>query len=374
MRSLFAIIAITMVVAPAVGQSTGAPGVNDFTVNGNGSGGTSCVASTLSGNNTFAVNGPPNCGVTFVYSPTCMPGAVTFGPGTVDIDLSNFVVVVDGPGLLGSNGLSPLGWADGNGNWSVTFSSGAAALTAGSPFGAFQCAVLDPTTMGITPTQAHDTTVSSCFASILWTSVPDDGSLQVPLTSNASFYGTSYTDLYVNSNGYISFGTGDTDFTDTEAEFLANVPRIAVWEDWQPNALTSGPTSYGEANDIFTLSFDNCDNWASGGDSNTFCMSIELDSGSTPGAISISMGTMQLAAGNDGLPIVGITPGNGISLPNSIDLSLVATAPHLPATANDAVYEDFLLAGVFDLQNTTVTFTPTAVSSTGAVTGPYIAN
>ncbi len=375
MRSLLAIIAAAILVAPVFGQTTGVPNVNDFTINGNGSGGTSCIASNLSGSNTFTVSAAPNCGITFVYSPTCLPGALPFGPGSVDIDLNNFTVIIDGPGLLETNGFAPLGWGDTNGTWALSISSGAVALTPGAAFGAFQCAVLDPVTGGLSPTPAHVTTVGGCFASTTWQGVPDDGSLQVLLATNASFYGTSYLDLYVNSNGFISFGIGDADFTDTEAEWLAGVPRFGVWEDFQPNAPSSGTTTYGENAGVFTLAFENCDNWASGGDNNTFCMSIELDnSGAIPGTVSIAMLTMQLAAGNDGLPIVGITPGGGLSLPNSIDLSTVATTPYLPSNATDAVYEDFLQAGVFDLQSTTVTFTPTGVSAAGAFTGPYITN
>ena len=375
MRSLLVIAVVGSVLVPGMAQSTGAPGVNDFTINGNGTGGTSCVASTLSGTNTFSVSGVPNCGVTFVYSPNCVPGSLALGPGTVDIDLSNFTVVIDGPGLLESNGLSGLGWADSNGTWTMSINSGAIALTPGGYFGAFQCAVLDPATGGIVPTQAHAATVGSCFASTAWVGVPDDGSLQVLLSSSVGFFGTSYLDVYVNSNGFVSLGVGDADFTDTEAEWLAGAPRFGVWEDFQPNALSSGPTTYGENNGVFTLAFDNCDNWASGGDTNTFCMSIELDnSPGLPGTVSITMLTMQLAAGNDGLPIVGITSGGGLSLPNSIDLSAVATTPFLPTNANDAIYEDFLLSGVFDLQSTTVTFTPSGLSGAGATTGPYIAN
>jgi len=386
MRILFPCF-LALIAVPLSAQTTGVPGINDFTVNGSGSGGTSCVASTLATNNTFSIAGPPSCGVTFVYSPTCIPGALPFGSGSVDIDLGNFISIIDGPGILGANGLSPLGWGDSAGNWSLSVAMGLSALTPGASFGAFQCAVLDPGFGGVEPTQAHSLTVTGCAGSTTWPMPPDDGSLNLLLTSNVSFYGGSYPDIWVNSNGFVSFGAGDADFTDSEAEWLGGVPRFGVWEDFQPNAPTSGPTTFGEDGaGLFTLSFDAVDNWASGGDNNTFCLQIETDAGALPGTITITMDTMQLAAGNDGLPIVGITPGaDAMAVPaivNSLDLSTITSslggAPYLAAGMRDPIYQDFInpaTAELFDMANTVLVFTPTGVAPvSGAPTRPDICN
>lgn len=363
MRILIAFVALALVVTPSFAQSTGVPGVNDFTVNGNGSGGTSFVASSINGvTDTFAVSAGGGNGVIFAHSPNAVAGALPLGSGTVDIDLTNFTVIIDGPGLVTPGPLSALGWTDGTGNWSLTVNGGGVVMP-GTPFGTFQCAVFDPTTGAIEPTQAH-----TCTGSLpLWVNPPDDGFLQVVLSASATFYGTAYPDVFLGSNGFISFGAGDGDFTDSEAEFLANAPRIACWEDFQPNAATSGPTTYGEVAGVFQLNFQNCDNWASGGDNNTFSFGIDI----TTGIITITTQQMDLAAGNNGLPILGITPGGGLSAANNQDASMFAGTPYLAPGAMDAIYEDFNLSGAFDLTNpTTITFTP----SGGAGIGPYLAN
>ena len=56
------------------------------------------------------------------------------------------------------------------------------------------------------------------------------------------FYGSNYTQLYVCSNGYVTFGTALTDFTPTDAEMNSGPPRIApFWTDLNcpPNAVTT---------------------------------------------------------------------------------------------------------------------------------------
>jgi hypothetical protein len=46
------------------------------------------------------------------------------------------------------------------------------------------------------------------------------------------FYGTNYTSLWVSSNGYISFGTSNNDYTPSESEFVFGPPRMAgFWTD-----------------------------------------------------------------------------------------------------------------------------------------------
>jgi len=364
MRILIAVIALALVATPSFAQSTGVPAVNDFTINGNGSGGTSMVASDINGaNNTFAVSASGGgLGIIFAHSTNAAVGALPLGGGSVDIDLTMYTVILDGPGLLAPGPLSALAWTDSGGMWSLNIAGGGN-VSAGQAFGHFQCAIFDPATGGIEPTQAHTGTGSLP----LWVGVPDDGSLNVFLSAPVTFYGVAYPDIWLNSNGNMTLGGGDPDFTNTEAEYLANFPRISVWEDFNPSAVTSGPTTYGEVAGTFVLNFVNCDNWGSAGDNNTFTMGIEL----ATGIVTITTQQMDLAAGNAGLPIVGITPGGGLSMSNHQDLSTVGGTPYLAANATDAIYEEFLISGVFDLANpTTITFTP----SGGLGLGPYLAN
>lgn len=74
----------------------------------------------------------------------------------------------------------------------------------------------------------------------------DDSSLLVNIGFNFPFNGTSYSQLYINSNGTLSFDTGDTDYT---ADPLAtNSPKqwiLPFWHDLNPAASGSGSIKYG---------------------------------------------------------------------------------------------------------------------------------
>lgn len=79
----------------------------------------------------------------------------------------------------------------------------------------------------------------------------DDGFLQIlgatcggPATGMFLFDGISHADAYVNSNGSITFGAGDGDFSATPAEFAIGAPRIAgMWTDLSPNVGGSVTTT-----------------------------------------------------------------------------------------------------------------------------------
>ncbi|MGZ8661952.1 MAG: hypothetical protein ACXWYI_07745 [Actinomycetota bacterium] len=64
----------------------------------------------------------------------------------------------------------------------------------------------------------------------------DDVTAQVPLGITFPFYGVMYTDVFVSSNGLLTFGAGDADFVNTDlmTDFTTIVqPLIApMWDDW----------------------------------------------------------------------------------------------------------------------------------------------
>ena len=75
---------------------------------------------------------------------------------------------------------------------------------------------------GVQLSQAPElTVVAAGGATPLTLSLGDDATLQVllssidPCATGVSFYGTTYTDLWVNSNGDVSFTMGHTTFTAT---------------------------------------------------------------------------------------------------------------------------------------------------------------
>lgn len=63
----------------------------------------------------------------------------------------------------------------------------------------------------------------------------DTGIVDLTPIGGFDFYGVNYTEVFVNSNGNLTFGSGDTDFSETVDEFLSQEPRIAViWDDYDP--------------------------------------------------------------------------------------------------------------------------------------------
>lgn len=64
----------------------------------------------------------------------------------------------------------------------------------------------------------------------------DDGNVNVVFNNGPfSFYGVSYTECFVNSNGNVTFTGGDTDFGESDIDMNNEEPRIAVfWDDCRP--------------------------------------------------------------------------------------------------------------------------------------------
>ena len=62
---------------------------------------------------------------------------------------------------------------------------------------------------------------------------PDDGFIQVPIGFTFQFNGVNYTQVFINSNGMLSFTAGSTDFNNS-AMPIAAAPTdriLALWDD-----------------------------------------------------------------------------------------------------------------------------------------------
>ncbi|MBI4468974.1 MAG: hypothetical protein HY650_06610, partial [Acidobacteria bacterium] len=97
-----------------------------------------------------------------------------------------------------------------------------------------------------TPTGAGGYSVASLSASLeaqgsTRLSLADDASSSQALGFNFPFYNVNRTTAFVNSNGNLTFGSGDADSTPSIAEFASGSPRIApLWNDFNP-ATTVNP-------------------------------------------------------------------------------------------------------------------------------------
>jgi hypothetical protein len=136
-----------------------------------------------------------------------------------------------------------------------------------------------------------------------------------------SLYGVSYSSFYVCDNGYITFGSGDTDYTESLQDHF-DMPRISpLFDDFSVDDA-GGNVSWKQLPDRAAITYENVPEYGTS-NSSTFQVEMFFD-----GAVHI---TWFGVACNDG--IVGISEGNGI--PTDFvenDLSAAAACGPGPAT------------------------------------------
>jgi hypothetical protein len=165
----------------------------------------------------------------------------------------------------------------------------------------------------------------------------DDDTQELPLPFTFPFQGQNWTSVFVNSNGNLTFGVGDTDFSESIGDFLDGPPRIAgLWDDLSPNNGGSVTAEFTATS--MTITFDSVPEFFTTG-ANTFAFTLHDN-----GDVDIDYGA---CTSTDS--IAGITEGNGAADPGETDLS--AGGPH-PVTGT--TYEQF--TGDFDLSNLSVLF------------------
>jgi hypothetical protein len=168
----------------------------------------------------------------------------------------------------------------------------------------------------------------------------DDDTRQVPLPFAFPFNGTSYTSVFINSNGNLTFGSGSFAYSETVAEFLGGPPRIApLWDDLNPGA--GGAIVLTQTASTWKVEFQNVPEFLST-IGNTFSVTL-----TAAGGIEIAYGA---TAGNDAL--VGVTPGGGAADPGETDLSAAASL-----SAAGTTYELFG-PGELDLDTRLLMFLP----------------
>jgi len=130
----------------------------------------------------------------------------------------------------------------------------------------------------------------------------DDSSAQVDLTDGAtvSIYGTSYSSFYVGSNGFITFGSGDSDTSESFADHF-DTPRIsALFDDLNP--ASAGTVSWQQLADRAVVTWEGVPEYSTT-NSNDFQIELYFN-----GVIAINF--LDIAA-TDGL--AGLSDGSGES-------------------------------------------------------------
>ncbi len=173
-------------------------------------------------------------------------------------------------------------------------------------------------------------------------SLSDDSSRYVAFSEGFifPFYGRQYSSLYIGSNGYLTFGSGDSSHYYNGEHQLGQLPRIApYWNDLNPYGRTT--IYYRQHNDRFEVTWYRISNYGSSSSANTFRVSLY-----PTGDIVMQWGQLQ----SDGRYIfTGISPANG--QPSTV----VDLSEHQDSEAfAGALYEHF--QGDFDLANQHVIF------------------
>lgn len=131
-------------------------------------------------------------------------------------------------------------------------------------------------------------------------SLNDDDYIPVSLDGEQiDFYGTNYEILYIGSNGYITFISGDTSYLESFEKHF-ELPRIsALFDDLTPSA--GGTVSYKLLSDRFAVTFENVPEYSLS-NSNSFQIEIFFND-------TIRLTWLRIDAG-DGL--AGVSEGYGV--------------------------------------------------------------
>jgi len=176
----------------------------------------------------------------------------------------------------------------------------------------------------------------------LWTTC-DDCTTERTLPFSFPFYGQQQSTVHVGSNGYVTFDSGDSTYTENVPAF-SNRKRIAAFFD---DLIGGGGVLINDQlPDRFVVTYDRSRHFSEGG-SNTLQIQLFRD-----GRIVFAFqGLTALATGS----ITGITPGPNAPF-QQVDFS---AQPAFEVAPGNAVYEYFTPASPFDLDYSFVVLTPT---------------
>ena len=181
----------------------------------------------------------------------------------------------------------------------------------------------------------------------------DDDAKKVNLPFGFSFCGTNYTSLWVNSNGNITFGLGDTNPSASGNALVIGAPRICgIWGDLDPTA--GGIIAARSEGSNYVIRFLNVPEYYFGG-LNTFTITLRPDD-----SFRVDYGVTDALLST----VAGRSPGLGVPDPGPTNLD---EAPQ-PLTA-ETVYEEFFLGG--DLANLHLEYAPCG-SQVGVADGGFI--
>ncbi len=164
----------------------------------------------------------------------------------------------------------------------------------------------------------------------------DDSTLSVALPFSFTFRGTAYTRVFVNSDGNLTFGEGDSASTSRSlGRFLGGPPRIApLFADLDPSRAGASVTTRTEG-DSFRVTWTSVPQFEKT-DKNTFQVTLFKN-----GRIAFAWATGLTTLLDEG--VVGIAPGRDRGGFTPVDMSAIA------AVSSGAIAESFRLDNQLDL-------------------------
>ena len=180
-------------------------------------------------------------------------------------------------------------------------------------------------------------------------SLSDDDSRKVDLGLSFPFYGTTYAEVYLNSDGNLTFGASDDKSADrSKARFLTVAPRIAAFfADLNPAA--GGKVTYGKADpDTFFVKYDTVPAYDG---TAKVTATITLDAA---GNVTITYGNVSGSA-----YIAGVSRGGSGN--SAAESDLASLGAQIPFAGTTAVYEVYGQGKPWNLAGKTIMFTPSAV-------------
>jgi len=165
-------------------------------------------------------------------------------------------------------------------------------------------------------------------------SLMDDDTARMPLSFDFTFYGRRYRDIFVNSDGNLTFGEGDAASTARNvSRLVSGPPRIApILADFNPEK--GGTVSARDAGDHFTVTWTGVPQFDKQ-DSNTFQVALWSD-----GHIDFVYDSNVAASIVEGA--VGVAPGGGLGGLTSVDFTSATGASGAGALVESFRSEDGL--------------------------------
>ena len=169
-------------------------------------------------------------------------------------------------------------------------------------------------------------------------SLGDDDSAQVSLPFPFVFYGTTYTSVFLNSDGNLTFKVSDVEISERNlSRVISGAPRIApLFDDLNP--LPPARISLEKLPDRVLFTWTDVGEWTSSGSRGHNTFQVVLNSNGL-----IRFNYQALDAGN---AVVGIAPGQSA---NTVPALLDFTAQLTPATVHGLMAEIFATTQEIDL-------------------------